>query len=220
MIDPSEIINYELVNQRIQELMALFDLAEKDVDIVIPFGFLSGGNFANEVRTLNEIEARLINFPNYRSRIISSGSFPVDVTALAIDTVTDLPRHELTLFRTLVNNTKTTLTYADFGNIHCIYDSTKRGFEGSASLKYTTNTAFKIFRGRKPSEHEAGFGQYINHCKALVALDEYDGRDFSYGDEMIDKYANEELSGNGNATSWITITLNHHLTKVAQQVIP
>jgi hypothetical protein len=59
-----------------------------------------------------------------------------------------------------------------------------------------------------------GYGQYFSIADEIVALDEYSGPDYSYGDAYIADRANRKGKP-GSPASWITACVNHHITFTA-----
>jgi hypothetical protein len=79
---------------------------------------------------------------------------------------------------------------------------------------YTLDDLWFVVRGGAFSSHPDGYGQYFSIADEIVALDEYCGPDFSYGDAYIADRANR--SGKpGSPASWITACVNHHITFTA-----
>jgi hypothetical protein len=79
---------------------------------------------------------------------------------------------------------------------------------------YTLEDDWFIVRGGAFSSHPDEYGQYYSMADEIVALDEYCGADFSYGDEYIsDRHHRKGTPG--SPASWITACVNHHVTFTA-----
>jgi len=79
---------------------------------------------------------------------------------------------------------------------------------------YTLDDLWFVVRGGAFSSHPDGYGQYFSISDEIVALDEYCGPDFSYGDAYIADRANRNGKP-GSPASWITACVNHHITFTA-----
>ncbi len=79
---------------------------------------------------------------------------------------------------------------------------------------YTLSDSWFIIRGGALSSHPDGYEQYFSIAEDIVALDEYCGPGYSYGDEYIaDRSARKGKPG--SPASWITACVNHHMTFTA-----
>jgi len=217
LFDASQQYNFNELNLRLNKLKEFLGVDSSSIDLILQFGYITSSQFGYHVAAFEKFKNTIDGFEDFRNVIIGAGSFPKDLGNFKSGTVTQIPRYELQLFQVLQKTLVRSLVYGDFGNLHSVYDPEAGGFEGSASLKYTTDENFVIYRGSKPSEHAEGFGQYVTQCKSLISSTYFDGANFSFGDDQIYKCGNGLLSKTGNATTWITNTLNHHITKVSDQ---
>jgi hypothetical protein len=80
---------------------------------------------------------------------------------------------------------------------------------------YTLEDSWLVVRGGALSRHPDGQNQYYSIAQEIVALDEFPGAQFSFGDEYIAARAARNGTP-GNAGSWITACVNHHITYTAQ----
>ena len=80
---------------------------------------------------------------------------------------------------------------------------------------YTLGNTWFIVRGGAFSSHADGYDQYYSIAGGIVALDEYCGQDYSYGDKHIWERS-QRIGTPGNPASWITAGVNHHITFTAE----
>lgn len=148
--------------------------------------------------------------------VLASSSFPENLGQLRVSSNCHLlPRHEWTIW----NNVKKEVDlgdvkYGDFGTKHPFFE--EANFAGTISIKYTTEENFLVFKGVKTEEHHDGHGQYITHCQKLTKMQEYSGKDFSWGDLRIHEISLENIKDDerktGSSTTWVQISQNHHVT--------
>lgn len=210
--------NFDVLNKRISAICSYFNIQSDDLDLIIDFGYVTPGNLGLFTSRFEKIQSAIENFNNFRQVIILSGSFPKDMTGIAIDTIHELPLFELTIYQALFDLSSRELLYGDYGNIHPVLSTEAARFSGSCTIKYTTSRAYKIYRGTKPDMVAQGTRQYVEKCQLIVAADDYDGPAFSFGDKEIQMYAEGKRKGNGSSTTWITNTLNHHITKLVSEL--
>lgn len=84
----------------------------------------------------------------------------------------------------------------------------------SPKALYTLEDLWFVVRGGALSSHPDGYDQYYSIADEIVALDEYCGPDYSYGDTYISERS-KRVGKPGNAGSWIVACVNHHLTFTA-----
>jgi hypothetical protein len=157
---------------------------------------------------------------SFRRMVLAAASFPEDLSDVDAATVTKLPRREWDLWKTLQrrpnNLPRRDLIFGDYAITHPVpKELDPRTMRMSANIRYTTRDSWLVVKGRNVRQY--GFDQYFELCKDLVGRPEYEGRDFSWGDEYIEDCANE-IAGPGNATTWRKVGTNHHLTLVTREI--
>jgi hypothetical protein len=84
----------------------------------------------------------------------------------------------------------------------------------SPKAMYTLESEWFVVRGGAFSSHPDSYGQYYALADEIVALAEFSGPAFSYGDKYI--HDRHLRSGKpGSPRSWITACVNHHVTFTA-----
>jgi len=84
----------------------------------------------------------------------------------------------------------------------------------SPKAMYALESDWFVVRGGAFSSHPDSYGQYFALADAIVALAEFSGPDFSYGDKYIhDRHLRSKKPGSPG--SWITACVNHHVTFTA-----
>lgn len=84
----------------------------------------------------------------------------------------------------------------------------------SPKALYTMEDLLFVVRGGAFSSHPDEYDQYFTMADEIVALDDYCGPDYSFGDKYISDRANR-IGKPGSPASWITACVNHHLTFTA-----
>lgn len=79
---------------------------------------------------------------------------------------------------------------------------------------YTLEDLWFVVRGGAFSSHPDEYNQYYSIAEEIVALEEFSGPDYSYGDKYISDRSKRN-GAPGNPGSWITACVNHHLTFTA-----
>lgn len=80
---------------------------------------------------------------------------------------------------------------------------------------YALTDSWFVVRGAPFSGHADGYGQYHDLASEILALEEFPGPDYSFGDKYIHECA-ARVSSTGSPASWITACVNHHITLSAE----
>ncbi|HEB55827.1 MAG TPA: hypothetical protein ENI98_05885 [Gammaproteobacteria bacterium] len=203
----------------LEELISQWDTAPENCDIIIDLqeipieGIHDLVEYAcNAIQTFPHIE-------KWRTLTLAASSFPLNLSGIARDDTKLIMREELSLWneiRAVSDKLPRIPTFGDYGITHpTLPDLDPRTMRMSVNLRYTTETAWLIAKGRDARRY--GYDQFNNLCRNIISLPEYKGPDFSWGDAYIKRCAEDE-DGPGNASSWRKAGTNHHITLVVGQV--
>ena len=207
----------------IREFMSTNGLDVADTDLLVDLQIVDADTSATDII---EKLVRLPDLKKWRSFIVTGGAFPRDLTELEVFGTHPLPRLDWSLWNELQNDDRLVRkpTYSDYTVQHPVFYGYIPGASVSASVRYTDDGQWQIFRGqalgyinKKTGQKGPGHQQYLGHARTLVAQDFYKGEDFSFGDAEIKKMADESNQKTGNPQKWLSIGINHHLTLAARQ---
>jgi hypothetical protein len=194
----------------------------KNADLLIDFGVIKQNeNTADIAKKLNGIP----NLEKWRSLIVSGGVFPKDLTEYTSGKAHELQRWDWKLWNSLQKTKLSRMPFFSDYTIQCP-EYERVDLIGSVSVRYTDSDKWWIFRGTKPgidkktNEKKPGLEQYIGHAKTITGPSFrkfYEGVDFSFGDAEIARIAAQGNKKPGNAGTWLTISINHHITLAARQ---
>ncbi len=85
----------------------------------------------------------------------------------------------------------------------------------SPKCVYALAESWFVVRGGPFSSHADGYGQYYDLAAEIVALEEFSGSEYSFGDKYIYDRA-VKIGSSGSPASWITACVNHHITLTAE----
>jgi hypothetical protein len=205
------------INAQIATILGALAINRNQSTILLDFGFVENHNY-------NMISALAINIinginhkPDYNNIILASSSFLENLSTLTHPgRLYRIQRYEWNIWQTLIAQPGFAgiVKYGDYGTKYPFY--VEANFQGSCSIKYTLPAEFIIYRGEISGNHPQGNGQYIIFADRLVRSADYSGTAFSWGDAQIDFYARQLLTNprrrTGNATSWVEISQNHHIS--------
>ncbi|WP_428657613.1 beta family protein [Runella sp.] len=211
----SDYATSDVINRFYGLLFNHYNLTKEQTLLLIDFEYIAVSliHLINSFLTLYQ---GIENIQDISRILVGAGSFPQDLSKFKDGDIGAIERTDLALFNRIKSTANIPdLAFADYCNLHPIYDNSTEKFEGTCSVKYTTDNAFIVFRGKQASKHPQGNQQYVQKCKELMKESYYKGPAFSYGDKCISDCASVAI-GPGNAQKWVTYTVNHHITLMAQ----
>ena len=198
---------------RIETLAASLDLALDEVDLVIDLGAPNFEPYETFAGALIATMRRLGDLHTFRNLVLIGTAIPEtfkDVTKGA----DQLLRHDWLFYITLLGKMPTGMRQPNFGDYTIVHPEfapvDMRKIKSSGKLIYTTPTAWEV---RKGGAFRDNPGQMHDHCASIVASDKFNGAGFSSGDDYIAKCANR-TKGPSNQPWWKFVTINHHITRV------
>jgi hypothetical protein len=86
-------------------------------------------------------------------------------------------------------------------------------FTPSASIRYTVDDYWLIMRGQ-----QGKYEQYPANAQLITKHKDYFGKGYSFGDNYIFEKGSDLTGKPGNATNWLVVGVNHHLTCAVRQI--
>ena len=196
-------------------LLRLLGVGWAETDLVVDFGTPNYIPIAAFVRIMQALLGMLPNPNRWRTLTLAGTAYPQSVATLASPFQT-VQRYEWAAYRTLVSQIGRDAripTFGDYGVAHPdLVELDMRIIKPFAKLRYTIDDAWYIGRGTPVRTH--GFGQYQQMCQLLMQQPYFSGAGYSAGDAYIADCA-AGRAATGNLSTWVWVSTNRHLTKVA-----
>ncbi len=213
----------ENLAEHFEDFVKSHGLDIKNVDILVDLQIVDENTMAE---TVIEKLTRIPQIKDCRSFILSGGAFPKDLSELQPFDTHPLNRNDWKLWREISGSKKLIRKpiFSDYTIQHPIFYGYIPGASVSASIRYTDEEQWKVFRGRalhyvdKNGKKGPGHAQYLAHARELIGQPFYKKADYSFGDSEINRIATPENTKTGNPQLWLNIGINHHLTLVARQL--
>jgi hypothetical protein len=217
-LDATDVSTSVRTHNRLRELLEADSLETKNVylllDLQCLFGLDRDTVSRQTLRFLRELESE-----TWAGIIVGGYGFPDQLSsACGTNDQTYLRRIEQDVFRDVVNvEMKTPRWFADYTILSPAaieLDWRVIGKVMAPKALYTLTDIWFVVRGGAFSSHADGYGQYYSMADEIVALDEFCGADFSYGDQYISD-RHDRKGKAGSPASWITACVNHHISFTA-----
>ncbi|MEW6652915.1 MAG: beta family protein [Bacteroidota bacterium] len=207
-------INYEL-----DTILNFLEITPASVDLLLDLESVDDLTI-NEildwsVKTISEIKHIL----KYRSLIISGGNFPINLIKLKADQVHVIQRKQWLAWQKICSSSdiERIPAYSDYAISHPQISEFGVGIpNASASIRYTNESDYIIYRGKGTRQHS--FDQFFQIAESLINSDEYYGKLHCPGDEFIYQCGTEKEKP-GSLTTWRWVGTIHHLTVVVNQLL-
>lgn len=202
----------------VQNMLSECGAEPEDSDMVVDMGYI--GTTGRSVITARGSLAAVPFAAEWAALTLAAGSFPENLSEFSVGLHT-VERHEWAVWLSNQSVAGRAVIYGDYATIHPIpieEGLDPRTMNPTASVRYTYGNTWILLRGQGTrTPRSGGFGQFKEHADALVAMPQYRGEDFSFGDARIMRIHQGEDS-HGNLESWVTIGVNHHVAEIHHQL--
>ncbi|MBN2794461.1 MAG: hypothetical protein JXR88_03575 [Clostridia bacterium] len=216
------------------ECSSLFNALEKlsrdshvEIDLIIDYEYIESVN--SRKSCYRETKALIYDFllecDFIRNIVLSSTSFPMDISNVNAGDIIKYPRYDFELFQKIYSSPKFEpinhkFLYSDYGvtkytDSEIDFKYMKHGI--LPKLKYTTENHYLYLKGQRDKTTKVLSVGYPELSEQLITSPDYYGEDFSFGDTEIKERA-LRIKGPGNSTNWVTIAANHHMSVVIEQL--
>lgn len=211
----NEFARPRLFNPLLADLLARLAIESTNVILLFDLGAVIEANYQNFANSVIANIKGLTNPSQWSQIVVASGSFPVDLGGFTANTRNLITRYEWSIWQEIQRDRelKKLVFYGDYGVKHPVFEPSTQVFASSASIKYTTENSYLIYRGIRPQDHPDGNGQYNQKSALLIADALYDGHAFSYADNEIHECAGR-TDKPGNAGTWVKIGQSRHIAKI------
>jgi hypothetical protein len=217
----------ELLNgdaqQVIKSLLASVKITERaKVDIILDLGFIMESHVTAIRNGVLSVLSNLPSIAEWRSVAIGGCSFPENLIGLVPDKITAFSRAEWLLWKGILlkqGGAARLPIFGDYAIQHPVQKEIDQRVVGpSASVRYTTEEQWLVFRGRGVrTPKSGGLAQYKKLSAEVIAHADYSGKNFSLGDHYIYDCARGAVP-TGNMPLWRSVGTNHHIKYVSHQV--
>jgi len=202
------------VGSMIDRTLAQLGATRSRTHLILDFAYIaaSGMNFAAWFRNIPGLG-------EWKSVTLIAGTFPKDLSEFEPNEEYNLERGEWSSWCELINLIDVPVAFGDYTVQHPFFEDREgKGFNFSASIRYTTPSGYLVFRGEGVQNPDGpGCQQYLGEATLLCSGNEFLGKGFCWGDAYIHEKGNGAID-TGGPKEWLAATINHHLTLVTIQI--
>jgi hypothetical protein len=195
--------------------LSALGLDGQDVDVILDLGWLSP-DVSISAADICEVVDELASIAPWRNVVLVGTSMPDTLAAISERSLGGLPRLEWDLWTEVTGpRYGKRVSFGDYAIQHPRPpEDTGPGMR--ANIRYTAVNRTVIARG-EGSVTQGGASQYPELCRMITGLDDFETRDYSWGDGVI-----EECAGGGSWSAsqglWRGAGTSHHLRLVTDQL--
>jgi hypothetical protein len=187
-------------------------------DLIIDLGTPNYEPYPAFASALGLALGKIANLDLYRSYVITGCAFPDSLKEVAVPGGF-VDRHDWNFYlalRSSLPKDKRRPLFGDYTTVHPAFTAAMdmRKIKPAGKLVYTTGKRWMI---RKGGAFRDNPGQMHGHCDYVVNSGLFRGAGFSFADNFIEKCANED-EGPSNQTRWKSVSINHHIMHVIDEV--
>lgn len=205
------------INLEIEENIAFLELQPEKIDLIIDLRSLLERNLDEISHYVTDLIFNLQYLNKWRSFVMVGSSFPIDLSELTPEQVHIIKRKNWLIWQKLIlgEQVERIPAYGDYTISHPSISVIEGIPNASASIRYTHENNFYIYRGRGTRQY--GFEQYFDISETLIHNEHFYGQYHCAGDEFIFKCGTEKVK-KGNLTTWRWVGTIHHITVVVNQL--
>ncbi len=211
----------EKLHEKIGSLLKKLGLRTEDCDLVIDLGNAIVASKKNQAIVWFDLLNQIPNSNIWRSLTICSTAFPAALPSSIFRPSGEAVRYDWLSFKALLKKLPRGQRVPTFGDYGTAATNTEmmdpRMMDPTAKIKYTIEDRWFIALGTQVKKN--GRGQYVDLCKRIIEHNPniFEGRDYSWGDQYIEDCSLEK-EGTGGSSTWPSVAINHHVTKVTEDV--
>ncbi len=198
---------------RIVTLSAALGIGLDETDLVIDLGAPNYEPYDAFAGALMVAMSRFGDLSAFRNFVLIGTAIPATFKDVAKG-AEQIVRHDWLFYQALARKVGRGLrlpNYGDYTIVHPEFSPVDmRKIKSAGKLVYATPTSWEIRKGGAFRDNPE---QMHDHCASIVTSGVFNGEGFSAGDEYIARCA-ERAKGASNLTWWKFVTINHHITRV------
>lgn len=203
--------------ETIKALSAKLGVSSEDIDLIVDIGAPNFQPYETFSSALIVALNKLGDTAEFRNVVVVGTAIPSSFKDVAKG-AERFPRHDWLFYKVLRDQLPQACQVPVFGDYTIVHPDfvplDMRKIKSAGKVVYTTPNFWWVRKGGAFRDNRE---QMHDHCEALVKEDFFCGADYSDGDEYIAKCAVRAV-GPSNQTRWKDITINHHITRVLEDL--
>lgn len=196
-------------------------IARKETDLILDLQNISANDLFTTRSVLKTVLSELTNANEYHSIIIASASFPKPTPAMETDKIYCFERIEKQIHEFAIELAKDynfNYIYSDYGTSDNEDVTFVLGMSPNFKIKYSTWEKYLYIKSYSLKKGGLDIQNVQRLTKLLVDSSYFFGAEYSWGDNSIDQIAKKQSLSPGNLTTWVSYSMNHHITLISKNL--
>ncbi len=196
-------------------------LKRNQVHLIFDLQYIGESDLFSKISVLKAAFSDLDNASNFSSIVISCVSFPRQLPSMESKKIYRFKRIETEIFAMALKLSERfnfNYVYSDYGPSDIEESIFVVGMSPNFKIKYTTFDDYLYIKGIQVKRGGLDLGNVRELAKILVECSDFSGEDFSWGDKNISDIVLGLSTNSGNLTTWVSYSMNHHITFITQQI--
>lgn len=209
----------------IEEILnPLFDettLTRNQIHLIFDLQYVGENDLFSKISVLKAAFSDLDKASEFRSIVISSVSFPKQLPSMESKKIYRFKRVETEIFAMALKLSERfnfNYVYSDYGPSDIEENIFVVGMSPNFKIKYTAFDDYLYIKGIPVKKGGLDLGNVRELAKILVECSDFSGEDYSWGDKNIFNIALGASASSGNLTTWVSYSMNHHITFITRQI--
>ncbi|MBN3216401.1 beta family protein [Pectobacterium polaris] len=203
--------------ETLDDIISSLDLMPEQCSVLLDFEDVTKVSIVDLNEKLQRAISALTHY-NFKFLTIAGSSIAGDINGMVPEKNSQgiVIRKEVKVWKAFKKfHPSLNLIFGDYGIVSPTVSDEIISPNANGKIRYTIDDSLFVVRGYSRATGKKG-SQMQDLSKVLVSTSHYKGREFSWGDKMIDECANEKFVG--STTNWVSIDTTHHATHVVSEI--
>lgn len=196
-------------------------LTRNQIHLIFDLQYVGENDLFSKISVLKAAFSDLDKANEFRSIVISSVSFPQQIPSMESKKIYNFRRVETEIFAVALKLSERfnfNYVYSDYGPSDIEENAFVFGMSPNFKIKYTVFDDYLYIKGTQIKKGGLDLLNVRELATILIECSDFSGKDYSWGDKNIFDIAVGELTNSGNLTTWVSYSMNHHITFITRQI--
>lgn len=196
-------------------------LPRDQTHLIFDLQYVGENDLFSKISVLKAAFSDLDKANEFCSIVISSVSFPKQLPLMESKKIYNFKRVETEIFAVALKLSERfsfNYVYSDYGPSDIEENAFVVGMSPNFKIKYTVFDDYLYIKGIQIKKGGLDLLNVRELATILIECSDFSGENYSWGDKNIFDIAVGKLVNSGNLTTWVSYSMNHHITFITRQI--